>query len=99
MNIQATQTKCLKYPLRQDEPVSGYHHHIGTGGLQRLLGCKRILRVLALELKSLGLSHRHALPQRKLLDRRGLQLHAAPGRAVGLGQHQHHLVTSLHQSL
>ena len=98
MNVEAPQTKCLEYPFRQDEPVSGHHHHICTGGLQRLLGGRRILGVLALQLESLGLGDRYALLQCELLDRRGLQLHAAPGGAVGLGQHQHHLVTSLHQT-
>ena len=32
--------------------------------------------------------HGNAMLQRALLDGRGLQLHAAPGGTVGLGQHQ-----------
>ena len=48
--------------------------------------------VLAVQAQAARLLHGHPVRQRPLLDRRGLQFHAPPGRAVGLGQHQHDLV-------
>ena len=46
------------------------------------------LRVLAVHAQGQGLQHLDAMLLRILLDGRGVHLHAASGRAVGLGQHQ-----------
>ena len=37
--------------------------------------------------------------QRQLLDRAGMQFHAAPGRAIGLGQYQRHLMAGSEDGL
>ena len=51
---------------------------------------RRALLAFAIEPQAVRLRHGQTVLQRQLLDRRGLQLHAAPRRAVGLGQHQGH---------
>ena len=76
---------------RQDQAVGRHHHHVVVGGQQALVGRLCLggaLRVLAVHAQGQGLQHLDAMLLRILLDGRGVQLHAASGRAVGLGQHQ-----------
>jgi hypothetical protein len=55
--------------------------------------------VLAVQTQAVRLHHRNPMLQRQLLDRRGLQLHATPGRSVGLRQHQRHVDARIQQRL
>ncbi len=81
-------THLVQHPLRQDQAIGRHDHHIGVGFCDGLAGCRGIVRVFAIQAQAARLGHGDALRQRELLDRRGLQLHAASGGAVGLGQHQ-----------
>mmetsp|Transcript_6682 Transcript_6682/g.27948 ORF Transcript_6682/g.27948 Transcript_6682/m.27948 type:complete len:400 (+) Transcript_6682:401-1600(+) len=90
MDVQAAAPRGVQHPLRQDQAIGGHHHHVGVRRDQRLAGRLGVRGVFAVQLQALRLRHRQARRQRALLDGRGLQLHAAAGRAVGLGQHQGH---------
>ena len=89
MDVDAAARRQVEHGLRQDQAVGGHHHQFGAaldaGGADRLVR-RRIL-------EPLGLGHRNGVRQGDFLYGGGLQHHAAPGRAVGLGQHQHHLVS------
>ena len=92
VDVQAAVAGCIQHPLRQDQTVSGDDHHIGLGlrdgGLRGLC----VVREFTVQPQAARLRHRDVVRQSELLDRRGLQLHAATCRTVGLGQNQHHLV-------
>ena len=79
----------IQDPLRQDEAIGSHHHHIGVGIGNGLACSGRVFGVFAIQAQAARLRHGHSVLQRKLLYRRRVQLHAAPGRAVRLGQHQH----------
>jgi hypothetical protein len=92
VDVEAAQARQVEHPLRQDQAVGRDHHHVGTRREQGLARGGGLVGVLAVQPQAARLRHGPALGQRALLDRRGLQLHAAAGRAIGLGQHQHHVV-------
>lgn len=56
--------------------------------IDRGAGGGGLFGVFAVQAQAARLGHGNAVLQRALLDGRGLQLHAAPGGTVGLGQHQ-----------
>ena len=82
---------------RQDQAVGGDDHHVGRA---RRAAPARAAAASSGNLPSSrrlrGCATGRPCSQRELLDRRGLQLHAAAGRAVGLGQHQRHLEAGAH---
>jgi hypothetical protein len=82
----------VQHPLRQDQPVSGDHHGVGLCGVYGLARRCRVCRVFAIEPQAARLGHCDAVRLRKLLHRRGLQLHATTGGSIGLGQHQRDLM-------
>jgi hypothetical protein len=87
---------------RQDQAVGGHHHHVVIGGQQALVGSfrfRRALRVFGIHAQRERLQHFNAVLDGVLLDRRRLQLHAAAGRSVGLGQYQGNLETCFMQGL
>ena len=92
VDVEATQTRGAERPLRQDEAISGHHHHIGVGGCNGGLGLGCVVGVFAIQTQAQRLGDGDVVLQGQLLDRRSLQLHAATGGAVGLRQHQGHLV-------
>ena len=51
----------------------------------------RVVGETAVKLEAARLRHAQPMRLRRLFDRRGLQLQAAAGGAVGLGQHQRHV--------
>ncbi len=99
MNVQATQTRRIQSPLRQDQSISGHHHRVSLRKGNGLLGELRVFWVFAIQAQAARLCQRHVVLERHLFDGRGLQFHAAPCGSVGLGQHQHHFVASRHNPL
>jgi hypothetical protein len=78
---------------RQDQAVGRDHHHVVVRRQQALVGGAGLfgaLRILGVHAQRQRLQHLDAVRQGDLLDARCLQLHAAPGRTVRLGQHQRH---------
>src|SRR6185369_1799542 len=71
----------------------------GPGLLDRRLRCGRLIWVLAVQPQTARLRDGQAMLQRELLDRGGLQLHAATGRAIGLRQDQRNLKAGAIQAL
>ena len=88
VDVQAAARRRIEHPLRQDQPVGGHDHDIGLGRFDGGAGGGGLFGVFAVQAQAARLGHGNAMLQRALLDGRGLQLHAAPGRTVGLGQHQ-----------
>ncbi len=85
---------------RQDQPVGGHHHHVRGKLRERIDGGAGFFGVFAVAAQRARLQYgREAVLQRVLLDRAGLQLHAAAGRAVGLAEHRHHRETGLMDGL
>ena len=99
VNVQATQTRPIEHPLRQDQAVGRHHHAVCAAGQQRFAGCGGVFGILAVEAQAARLADCDALVEGDLLDRRGLQLHATSSRAIGLRQHQRHLETRIQQAL
>ena len=93
VDIQATQPGRVKHPLRQDQPVGGHHHHVGICRFNGLARASGVFRVFAVQPQASGLGNGNGVALRPLLDGRGVQLHAAPGGPVGLGQHQRNVKT------
>ena len=83
----------------QDQTVSHHYHGLGVVLGQWPLGRRRLHRGICHPSASWWAWH-NAMPccKRVLFDGRGLQLHAATGWAVGLGQHQSDLVAATMQS-
>jgi hypothetical protein len=88
VDVQAAARGRIKHPLRQDQSVGGHHHDIGPGRLDGGAGGGGLFGKFAIQSQAARLGHGDAMLQCALLDGRGLQLHAAPGGTVGLGQHQ-----------
>jgi hypothetical protein len=88
VDVDAAQAGQGQRPGRQDQAVGGHHHGVGLHGPQGVLCGSGVFRVFAVEFEAARLRHGNAVVQRKLLDGRGLQLHAPAGRAVGLAHHQ-----------
>ena len=89
MDVQAAQARQLEHPLRQDQAVGRDDHHVGPRRLQRASRAARASSAYLPSSRRLrGWATAMPCCERELLDRRGLQLHAAAGRAVGLRQHQ-----------
>ncbi len=88
VDVQAAQARQVQHPLRQDQSIGRDHQHVRAGAVQRGAAGLGFLGELAVQAQAARLRHREAQFQRKLLDRRRAQLHAAPGRAVGLGEHE-----------
>ena len=87
----------VEHPRRQDQAVGGHHHaRRARAACKRRARRARVVGELAVQPQAARLRPA-AVPcsQRELLDRRGLQLQAAAGRAVGLGQHQRHVVAGV----
>jgi hypothetical protein len=99
VDVQAAQARRIEHPLRQDQAIGGHHHHIGLSGIDRGLGGSGVFGIFAVQTQAQRLGHGNAMLQRALLDGRGLQLHAAPGRTVRLGQHQRNFKTCSQQTL
>jgi hypothetical protein len=97
VDVDAAAARQVEHGLRQDQAVGGHHQQIRRGGQQGLPRGIGVLGELAVRAQTAWLGDSQATVQRLLLDRRRLQLHAAPGGAVGLGQHQRHLVASVGQ--
>ena len=92
MDVEAAMSWHIQHPLRQDQTVGGHHHRIGLGRLQCGLRHARVFGIFAIASQTPGLTDGKAVTLRPLFDGRGLQLHAASRRAIGLSQHQHHLM-------
>ena len=99
VDVDAALRRQRQQPGRQDEAVGGHHQRLRRRLLQRSLRGAGIVGELAVQAQAARLRQRQAMVQRPLLDRRSLQLEAAAGRAVGLGQHQRQLVAGLVQRL
>ena len=99
VDVQAAVARQIEHPLRQDQAVGGHHHRIGARRDKQIMGQARVLGVLAIPAQAARLRERQAMALRALLDGRSLQLHAAPGRAIGLGQHQRHFMPRIDQGL
>ena len=91
VDVETSQSRRVQHPLRQDQAVRGDDHRVGVCGADR--GARRggLVGELAIQAQAAWLCDRQAVRQRAQLDRRGLQLHAAPRRAVRLAQHQWNL--------
>ena len=89
MHIDATQPWRVEYALRQDQSVGGDHHQIGLpfGQLELRIGI----------LQRRGLADRDVVLQRQLLDRAGLQLAPASGRAIRLRVNRDDFVIALQE--
>ena len=94
VNIEAAKPRLIQHPLRQDQAISRNDHHLRTCGFDLSFGSSRLIGKLAIQAQASGLRHGDAVLQRKLFHGRGLQFHAAPGRAVRLREHQSDLKTS-----
>ena len=91
VDVEAAQARQVQRPLLQDQAIGGHHHHVGGGGEQGVARSGRLVGILAIQAQAVRLAHRDAVLLRQLLDGRGLQLHAATGRAVRLGEHDGHV--------
>ena len=85
----------VEHPLGQDQAIGHHHHGVGARLGNRLLRRLGLVGVFAVQAQAVGLGQGQAVVKGKLFDGRGLQLHAAPGRPVGLGEHQGDSVASL----
>jgi hypothetical protein len=96
VDIEAATGWQVQGPLRQDQAISGHDHGLGLlvdfGGQQGLAGGGGVFGVFAVQAQAAGLGHGHRVVPSPLFNGRRLEFHAAPSRAVGLGQHQHNLV-------
>ena len=90
VDVEALQARGVQHPLRQNQPVGRHHASICCCCSDGNLGGGGVFGVLAVQAQAARLGDRDAVLQRQLFDGGGLQLHAAPGRAVRLGQHQGH---------
>ena len=78
----------VEHGLRQNQAVGGDHHCVGADAAdvrQRVVVAAQFFRLLYIQPDL----------KRGLFDRTGLQRHAAPFGAVGLGQYQRHFKTGL----
>lgn len=81
MDIEAAVFRRIQHVLRQNQAVRGNHHYVRLDLFEHLQGFGVVAQFF-------GLCHAQTEFQRGLFDRRGGQLHTAPFRTVGLGQHQ-----------
>jgi hypothetical protein len=83
----------VQHPLRQDQAVGGHHHHVGIGASDARRGRRRRRPGTCRPAAGCAAGPPPCrAPVRTALTGDGLQLHAAAGRPVGLGQHQHNLM-------
>ena len=89
VNVQAAQARQLEHPGRQDRARRPRRrsHRAAPASSARAPPARR-RRYLPSSRSPRGWISGNAVRERKRLDRRRLQLHAAPGRAIGLCQHQ-----------
>ena len=99
VDVQAAQPGQIQHPLRQQQAIGGHHQHIKLGGLQGGLARLGLIRILTIQAQTARLGHGDAVGEGGVLHGRGLQLQAAPGRAIGLGEHQGHGKTGRHNAL
>ncbi len=92
VDVQAAQSRQRQHPFGQDQAVGGHHQHVRACRVQRGAARRGLVRKLAVQAQAARLRDRNAQVERQLLDRRRRQLHAAAGRAVGLGEHQRYVV-------
>lgn len=71
----------IQHVLRQNQPIRGNHHYVCLDLFEHLQGFGVVAQLF-------GLFDAQTEFQRGLFDGRGSQLHTAPFRTVGLGQHQ-----------
>ena len=84
VDIEAAVTRYLQHRLRQNQPISRHHHHVGIQrGNFTLHPCG---------FQGSRLQYQQIVLQGKLLHRAGGQLHAAPGGTIRLGQHRDDLM-------
>ena len=88
MDIDAAVARNVEHLLGQQQPISGDDHHIVRRCSQRFDGRPRFGGILAVTPQRRRLSHRQAVLEGIALDRAGLQLHSAPGRAIRLGENE-----------
>ena len=96
VDVDAAQPRQVQHPLRQQQAVGGHDHDVGLRSKQGSACSLGILWVFAIQPQAAGLGHGQAMRQCSLLDGRSLQLQAAAGGAIGLGQNQWHGIARLH---